>query len=99
MAVREEMNGIERTIDETLDVARRREERQKAKSRIEVYRKALTEVRQVAGNDAMRELGAWIRERIEDRGEPPSGRDVRQRGAAICRDHGEEVSTGSWLGA
>lgn len=99
MSVSEEMNRIERTIEETLDVARRREAKQKANSRIEVYRKALKEVRQVAGNDAMRELGAWIRERIEASGDPPSGRDVRQKGAAICREHGEEISTGSWLGA
>lgn len=99
MPVSEEMDRIEQTIDETFDVARKREAKQKAKSRTEVYRKALKEVRQVAGSDAMRELSAWVRERIEESGEAPSGRDVRQQGAAICREHGEEVSTGSWLGA
>lgn len=99
MPVKEEMSEIERTIDETLDVARKREATQKAKSRLKVYRKALKEVQQIAGNEPMRELAAWIRDRIKDRREPPSGRDVRQKGAAICREHGEEVSTGTWLGA
>ena len=29
----------------------------------------------------------------------PSGRQVRQCGVRVCREHGHEISTGSWLGA
>lgn len=99
MPVDEEMNEIETTIEQTLDVARKRDAKKKAKSRLNVYRKALTEVQRIAGNGPMRELGAWIRKQIRETESPPSGRAVRQAGAEICRDNGEDVSTGSWLGA
>ena len=64
-----------------------------------VYRKALKEVQQIAGNDPMRELGGWIRDRIRTKEDLPSGRTVRKKGAEICRDRGKDISTGSWLGA
>ena len=99
MPVEAEMTEIESTIEETLDTARKREERKRKKSRMEVYRKALKEVQRIAGNDPMRGLAGWIRERIRTEGRLPSGRDVRKKGAEICRDNGKEVSTGSWLGA
>ena len=99
MAVTEEMGRIEATIEETFDRHQRTEARKTAKSRLNVYRKALKEVSNVAGTAAMHELGEWIRERIEDRKKAPSGRQVRQHGARICREHGHEISTGSWLGA
>lgn len=99
MSVTKEMDAIEATIDETLDVGSKRTARKKAKSRLEVYEKALKEVQQVAGNDPMRELSGWIQSEIREDAEPPSGRRVRQEGADICRDHGETISTGSWLGA
>lgn len=99
MSVDQEMRDIEATIERTLDVGRRRKAKQTAKSRIEVYRKALSEVQRIAGDGPMRELADWIREQIGDVGSPPSGRAVRKQGAALCRASGEEVSTGSWLGA
>lgn len=99
MSVSDEMNAIEDTIEETLDVAQQRSAKQKAQSRLEVYRKALREVRRLTGNDPMHELGEWIRAEIRDDANPPSGRDVRQKGAEICRNEGEDISTGSWLGA
>lgn len=99
MAIEEEMASIEATMDESLSEARRRDAERDAPSRPKLYRKALAEVQRIAGNAAMRDLAAWIREQLRDEGEPPSGRDVRQKGAEICRDRGEEVSTGSWLGA
>lgn len=99
MSVAEEMSEIEVTIEQTLDVARKRDAKKKAKSRLNVYRKALKEVQRIAGNGPMRELADWIRGEIRETESPPSGRAVRQAGAEICRDSGEEVSTGSWLGA
>lgn len=99
MAISEEMAKIEETMDETLSVARRRDAERDAPSRSKLYRKALKEVQQVAGTAAMRDLAGWIRDQLRDEGDPPSGRNVRQKGAEICRDRGEEVSTGSWLGA
>lgn len=99
MSVSDEVAEIEETMDETLSVVRRRDDARDAPSRLKLYRKALREVQQVAGNAAMRELAEWIRERIRTDGDPPSGRAVRQRGAAICRERGKEISTGSWLGA
>ena len=99
MAITEEMGRIEATIEETFDRHQRKEARDTAKSRLNVYRKALKEVRDVAGTAAMHELGGWIREHVGDRKKAPSGRQVRQHGAQICREHGHEISTGSWLGA
>ena len=99
MPVSEEMTEIEETLEETLDVARKRSAKKKAKSRLPVYRKALKEVQQLAGNAPMRELADWIRKQIREKENPPSSRAVRKQGATICRNHGREVSTGSWLGA
>lgn len=99
MTLDEEVSLIETTIRSTLDVAQRKDARDTAQSRLTVYEKALRAVRDLAGTEAMRDLGTWIRAEIRDDAVPPSGRAVRQRGAAICRAHGEAVSTGSWLGA
>lgn len=99
MAVTEEMDRIEAAIEETFDRHQRKEARDTAKSRMNVYRKALGEVHAVAGTAATHQLGEWIRERIEARKKAPSGRQVRKHGARICREHGHEISTGSWLGA
>ena len=80
MPVKEGMNAIEATIEETLDTARKRTAKEEAKSRSEVYRKVLEEVQRVAGNDPMRALADWIRRRIRERENSPSGRDVHQKG-------------------
>ena len=99
MPVEGEMAEIESTVEQTLDLNRKRDAEKKAKSRMKVYRKALKEVQQIAGNEPMRELADWIRERIRTKENLPSGRTVRKKGAEICREHGKEISTGSWLGA
>lgn len=99
MPVKRELKAIDEAIDESLNVAQKHEEKQKARSRREVYQKALKEVQNVAGNTAMAELSGWIQARIREEQNPPSGRSVRKQGARICREHGEEISTGSWLGA
>ena len=74
------MADIEETFEETLGVARERNAAKKAKTRLEVYRKALEEARQIAGNDPMRELADWIRNPIREREVQPSGRSVLKKG-------------------
>lgn len=73
------MADIEETFEETLGVARKRNAEKKAKTRLEVYRKAPEEARQIAGNDPMRELADWIRN-IREREVRPSGRSVLKTG-------------------
>ena len=99
MSVKEEMRGIEATIEESIDIARKRDAAKKAKSRTKTYEKALREVQRIAGDSQMRTLAGWIREEIRETESFPSGRAVRKKGADICRRSGNEVSTGSWLGA
>ncbi len=99
MSVKEEMREIEATIEESIDVARKRDAAKKAKSRKKAYEKALREVQRIAGDGQMRTLADWIRGEIRETESFPSGRTVRQKGADICRQSGNEVSTGSWLGA
>lgn len=97
--VREWLRQIDEAVLETFDVATRERAKQKAGSRRNAYEKGLREVRDVAGTGAATELAAWIEEEIRTERRFPSARDVRQRGAEICRHEGHEVSTGSWLGA
>lgn len=99
MAVREAMTTIDETIEDVFDTAQRKDERDTAKSRRNVYEKALKSVRDTAGTEAMDELQAWIVQDIEQDGEVPTGRQVRKQGARIVREHGGEVSTNDWLGA
>lgn len=99
MSVKRELKAIDEAIEESLNVARKHEEKRTAKSRREVYQKALKEVQDVAGDTAMAELSGWIQARIREDKSPPAGRSVRKQGARICREYGEEISTGSWLGA
>ena len=68
MPVKAEVKDIETTVSETLDIARQRDADKKAQSRLKVYRKALKEVQQTAGNDPMRTLADWIRTEIRETG-------------------------------
>lgn len=92
-----------REIDETavsvFDLAAREKVREKAGSQRKAYEKGLREVRQRAGDDAARELADWIQSEMREKERYPSARNVRQRGAKICRDRGHEISTNDWLGA
>lgn len=99
MAVSEAMENIDETIEHVFDTAQLKDERDTAKSRRNVYEKALRAVRDAAGTEAMDELRLWIVQRIEQDGDVPRGRQVRQEGARIARDHGADVSTNDWLGA
>lgn len=99
MAISEAMDEIDESIEHVFDASQLKDERDTARSRESVYEKALTELRDVAGEDAMWELQDWIVRTIEHRGEPPDGRTVRQEGARIAREHGAEISTNDFLGA
>lgn len=99
MAVSEAIDEIDESIEHVFDASQLKDERDTAKSRTNVYETALEELRDKAGEDAMWELQDWIIRRIEHRGDAPSGRNVRQQGAEIAREHGAEVSTNDFLGA
>ena len=96
---KELLEEIDQVTRDAFDLASRRAAKRKEGSRRRAYEKGIREVRQIAGNDAARELAAWICEEIRTERQLPSARQVRKRGARICRDRGHEISTGSWLGA
>lgn len=97
--VKETLAEIDQTTLETFDLATRRAAQKKEGSRRDAYEKGVREVRDIAGKEAAQELAEWIQEEIRTNQRFPSARTVRKRGARICRDHGHDVSTGSWLGA
>lgn len=93
------LREIDATIERVLSRGPYLQARHTAQSRRNVYETALREVYRIAGREAVAELARWIVADVERDGRPPSARDVRQQGAAICRRYGHPVSTGSWLGA
>jgi len=93
------LEEIDETTQEVFDLATLADAKRREGSRRNSYEKALEEVQDTASKAAARALAEWIKEEIRTTGKFPSGRDVRQRGAEICRKNGHEVSTGSWLGA
>lgn len=99
MVVDDSLQEIDDVVEDVFDLRTRHQAKQKAGSRRNVYEKSIREVRNVAGNEEATVLAEWIKDRIRTKETFPSGRDVRQRGAEICRENGHEVSTGSWLGA
>ena len=96
---RERLREIDETTQEVFDLGTREAAKRKEGSRRTAYEKGIREVRDVAGKPAARELAEWIQEEIRSMEKFPTARRVRKRGAAICRESGHEVSTGSWLGA
>lgn len=90
---------IDQTTQDEFDLGTREAAKRKEGSRRNAYQKGLREVQNVAGKDAARELAEWIQEEIRTAERFPTARNVRKRGAKICREHGHEISTGSWLGA
>lgn len=97
MNVNEVLGEIDAAKDESLSEADRRESQYRR--RRQAYEKAIREVRGIAGNDGARELADWIEASIREEKTLPRAREVRQKGADVCRERGQEVSTGSWLGA
>lgn len=97
--VRETLVEIDETTQDVFDLATREAAKRKEGSRRKAYEKGVREVRDVAGKDAALELAEWIQEEIRSKERFPTARTVRKQGARICREHGHEISTGSWLGA
>lgn len=97
--ITELLEQIDESVQEVFDLGTRREAQRREGSRRNVYEKALRETADIAGKPAAVALAEWIEGRIREDEEFPSGRDVRQRGAKLCRENGHEISTGSWLGA
>jgi hypothetical protein len=93
------LDEIDETTQEVFDLATLADAKRQEGSRRNSYEKALQEVREIAGKPAARALAEWIKAEIRDSEEFPSGRDVRKRGARLCRENGHEISTGNWLGA
>lgn len=93
------LEEIDETTREVFDLATIADAKRREGSRRNSYEKALKEVQRTASKAAARALAEWIKEEIRTTGEFPSARDVRQRGAKICRENGHEISTGGWLGA
>lgn len=96
---RQLLREIDRTTVDVFDLASREQAKRKEGSRRRAYEKGLTEVRNIAGSEAERELADWIKNQIESKERFPSARTVRKQGASLCRSRGHEISSGSWLGA
>lgn len=93
------LRDIDKTTQETFDLATIAEAKRREGSRRNSYEKALKEVKDIAGGPAARALADWMQEQIRSEERFPDARDVRQRGARLCRENGHSISTGSWLGA
>ena len=98
MSVTQSMKHIDRTVEKVLGTRERYEAKQKGRSRRRVYEKSIEEVRDVAGTTEAKQLAQWIENRVRDEKELPSGRQVRRKGAEICRDAGHPISANDWLG-
>lgn len=84
-------------MEDALDPKDQLEHEQSGKSRWNVYEKTLRTVEKTAERNAMRDLSAWIQSEIRERGELPSGEEVRKEGGRICEEMGYEVEPKSWL--
>ena len=93
------LRDIDKTTQDVFDLATLADAKRREGSRRNSYKKALSEVEDIAGKVAARALADWIQERIRETERFPDARDVRQRGAELCRENGHTISTGSWLGA
>lgn len=93
------LRDIDETAREVFDLATISDAERKGGSRRTSYEKTLGEVETIAGKTAARALAEWIMQEIEEEERFPDARDVRQRGAKLCRENGHEVSTNDWLGA
>lgn len=97
MTVGRRLTEIRHVMEDELDAAAEHEEKRTAGNRWNVIEKTLRTVQRTADRDAMDELAAWVEAEIRERGAVPSGREVRERGRAVCEAAGFEVAPGSWL--
>lgn len=94
----QQLRDVDAVPVEVLDVATRADAKEKAGTRRDAYERALHEAREIAGREAAGELVEWIQERIRSEEEFPGSRQVRERGAKICRELSHPVPDDSWLG-
>jgi len=93
------MRDIDRAVEDSLGTQEQYEAKKDGRSQRRAYEKSIEEVGEIAGKTEAERLAAWIETTIRDKKKLPSSRKVRQKGAEICRDAGESVSTNDWLGA
>ncbi len=93
------MRDIDRAVEDALETREQYEVKREGRSQRRAYEKSIESVREVAGQAASERLATWIETTIRDEKKLPSSRRVRKKGAEICRDAGESVSTNDWLGA
>jgi hypothetical protein len=93
------MEDIDRAVEGSLGGHERYEAAKDGRSRRRSYEKSIEVVREAAGRAEAGRLAEWIEERIRAEDSLPSGREVRKKGAEICREAGHSVSTNDWLGS
>ncbi len=93
------MRDIDRAVKDALGSHEQYESKKEGRSQRRAYQKSIEEVREVAGKTEAQRLATWIETTIRDDKKLPSSRKVRKKGAEICRDVGEPVSTNDWLGS
>ncbi|WP_137283188.1 hypothetical protein [Halorussus salinisoli] len=99
MSIKQSMRDIDRAVEDALETREQYEVKREGRSQRRAYEKSIESVREVAGQAASERLATWIETTIRDEKKLPSSRRVRKKGAEICRDAGESVSTNDWLGA
>lgn len=99
MSIKQSMKDIDNAVEEVIGTHEKYEGKKEGQSRRRGYEKSIDEVRKTAGKAEAKRLAEWIEETIRDKETLPSSRNVRQKGAEICRDAGKSVSTNDWLGA
>ena len=99
MDARQRIRALDNVVDEVLDRHEAYHDRMNGGSRRRAYEKSLREVKRVAGDEAATALAEWIEREIREKRRLPTTRQIRKRGATICRQNGYDISTGSWLGA
>ncbi len=99
MSIKQSMRDIDRAVEDTVGTHEQYEAKKEGRSRRRVYEKSIEEVRKTAGKTEAERLAMWIETTIREEEKLPSGKQVRKKGAEICRDVGEAVSTNDWLGA
>jgi alkylated DNA nucleotide flippase Atl1 len=93
------MRDIDRAVEDSLGSHEQYEAKKDGRSQRRTYEKSIEEVGEIAGKTEAERLAAWIETTIRDEKKLPSSRRVRKKGAEICRDVGESISSNDWLGA
>jgi len=87
------MEDTDRAVEESLGGHERSEAVKDGRSRRRSYETSIETVREAAGRAEAGRLAEWIEERVRAEDSLPPGREVRKKGAEICREAGHSVST------